>query len=312
MNRAHRSGRHKAPKTALVRRSAPQRRPGPRRAPAGSFPPAGLPERTLGADPLVGTLGLKPMNLTPAQEAILAEAVPVEAVRIKPTGQVYLSHPDYTRWFNRAFGRLGWALVPVAKPIPAAGVVLCSYILHVKGQPVAFAIGEQEYFESNKDQTYGDAIEATNASALRRIAKRLGVGLELWDKPWIEAFIAAHALRVPCRVERDGRAKVVYQWRLIKDAPFWNEVRTTDHEHDQRRPERTERKPAGSHAAEDEPINAAQLERFWMTLRKSGRDEEIVRGWLLKKYHLISSKTIPRRVYNEICEAIEAPGDLPS
>ena len=58
-------------------------------------------------------------------------------------------------------------------------------MLFVHGKPVAFATGEQDYFETNERQTYGDALEATMSSALRRFCKHLGMGLELLDKDLI-------------------------------------------------------------------------------------------------------------------------------
>jgi hypothetical protein len=91
----------------------------------------GLSERTI-----VGMLGKIELKLTDKEEAILSEVVNVEDVRVKPSGQAYLSHPTYTRWFNRAFGRLGWSLVPAAAPMKnETGVVVVPYLLHVHGKP---------------------------------------------------------------------------------------------------------------------------------------------------------------------------------
>jgi hypothetical protein len=281
---------------------------------------------TLGEEAALGALGLVEIKLTDAEEAILAQPVPVTAVLIKPTGQPYLSHPSYTQWFNRAFGRLGWAIVPKAKPRMADKTISCPYILYIHGKPAAFALGEQEYHESNKEQTYGDAYEATVASALRRCAKRLGVGLELWDRTWLQTFIDQHCVKVWCG--DDPKPK----WRRRQDPPFWNEktaagrkeqstVRHEANDDDQRREQR--RPPSAGHDGRgDELITQAhvdaagvkklgQVERLGIILRNSGRDVMQFKMWLVRNYNIDSRKLIKRRDYDAICAAIEAPGELP-
>jgi len=280
---------------------------------------------TLGEEATLGALGLVEIKLRPEEEAALALPVPVDQVLIKPTGQPYLSHPSYTQWFNKAFGRLGWAIVPKAKPRMADKTISCPYILYIHGKPAAFALGEQEYHETNKEQTYGDAYEATVASALRRCAKRLGVGLELWDRPWLQAFIDQHCVKVWCG--DDTKPK----WRRRIDPPFWNEktaagrkeqstVRHEANDDDQRREQR--RPPApGYDGSGSEFITQArvvdgqrklgQVERLGIILRNSGRDLMQFKMWLVRNYGIDSRKKIRRRDYDAICAAIEKPGELP-
>jgi hypothetical protein len=92
---------------------------------------------------------------------------------------------------------------PAAKPLKSGNSVVQPYVLYIHGKPVAFAMGEQEYFEGNKEQTYGDALEATVASALRRCMKRLGIGLELWDRAWVDNFMAEQGVHVQIE-NKDG------------------------------------------------------------------------------------------------------------
>jgi len=263
----------------------------------------------------IGNLGLVELKLTPEEEAVLSEVPRPEDVQLKPTGQVYLSHPAYTRWFNRAFGRTGWTLVPVAKPMKAETCVVVPYVLHVHGKPVAFAVGEQEYHPSNREQTYGDVVESTVASALRRCAKRLGVGLELWDRDWGGRFLRTHGVRVPVVVDRDGGRKTIYQWRRRDSLPFWNEI-TQQHEEPERPTERpTERPPAASapkagSSKSDEPISEPQRVRFWTVARKAGRRESEIKLWLARE-GIESTTEIKRRDYDRLVAIIEAPGPLP-
>jgi hypothetical protein len=320
----HKPAPRRKPSTALARRDpqaelATLRRRAAalkglvKRAPATPAPP--VSENAIGEEATLGALGLVEIKLTPEEEAVLAQPVPIDAVQIKPTGQPYLSHPAYTRWFNKAFGRLGWTIVPRAKPRLAGNTLSCPYILYIHGQPAAFAMGEQEYYESNKEQTYGDAYEATVASALRRCAKRLGVGLELWDRSWLNAFMAEHCVKV-FTAPRDAGDKPKVAWRRKTDPKFWNELPP-------RGGERTEQTPAPRPPSRspdpqgDEVItqgskeHPGQVERLWTIFGRTGRDRVQFKMWLVRNYGVDSTKQIKRRDYDAIIAAIEAPGEMP-
>jgi hypothetical protein len=267
--------------TALAKRASVVKR-------ADVLPPAQDLERVVTADGMnLGALGLVEIKLTVAEEKILNEPIEPERVawraskRGGPADIPYYPHQEYTRWFNRAFGRTGWALVPVGKPSvtpgskPGQQTITCPYILHIHGKPVAFAMGEQEYYDSNEQQTYGDALESTVASALRRCAKRLGVGLELWDKGFLRS--------------------------LPKQSP---PARTAP------RPQ-TNHPPAGHHPQADEVITQKQRQRLWMIIRNSGRSDDEIKRWLERRLRISATKAIKRRDYDFVCSSIEAPGDLP-
>lgn len=298
-----------------------------RRAPASLarvtvLPPAPrekpqLAVAVLTEDVAIGMLGTVELKLTAAEERELATPVPIAEVLLKPDdGIVYLPHASYTRWFNRAFGRLGWALVPLAKPMKSEKHVVCPYMLHVHGKPVAFAYGEQEYFDSNRKQTYGDALEATFASAIRRCAKRLGVGLELWDRAWGERFREEHGVLVQTPKGR--------MWRRKDGPPLPGEDAIRGGRRGGKDAERVdhgtgevvdadvrEERPAYRHAAENDPISEPQRKRLWAIVTNSGRNEEHVKEWL-RAMGFESSKLIPRARYDWICNMITADGPLPA
>lgn len=243
----------------------------------------------------LGALGLVEMKLTAKEEAVLSERVNPDDVMWKPSKKngprdiPYLSHPVYTKWFNRAFGRIGWNLVPIGKPVrdPVTNVVLLPYVLHVHKLPVAFAWGEQEYFDRKADgsesraQSYGDVIESTVASALRRCAKHLGVGLELWDKAWIASL---------ARPAGDGSFTPRQEKRRNGNS----------------------RPPAPvEHADLDKPITDEQRLRLWNNARRAGRGDKDVQEWLMARYKVKTSSDITRRQYDEIVRFIEGKGPLP-
>lgn len=268
--------------TALVRRSKVEVLP-----PIGAAP-NGYVVAADGSLQL-GALGLVELKLTTQEEQVLSEHVNPDDVLWRPSRRdgppdiPYLPHPVYTKWFNRAFGRTGWNLVPVGKPVKTEqNVVLIPYVLHVHGQPIAFAWGEQEYFDRKADgsesraQSYGDVIESTVASALRRCAKHLGVGLELWDKAWLRKLHKPTDKQQPRKGNGNGR----------KPAPV-------------------------EHAGLDEKISDDKRLRLWNISRRCGRGDNEVQEWLKTRYNITSSADILNRSYDDIVTYIERPGPLP-
>lgn len=282
---------------------------------------------TLTEETALGALGLVEIKLTEKEEAVLARPVRVEDVRMKPTGQPYVSHPTYTKWFNDAFGRMGWTLVPKSKPARDGNMIMIPYILYIHGQPAAFAWGEHEYYEANKEQSYGDVIESTYASGLRRCAKRLGVGLELWDREWLDAYIAAHCVRVAVIVkDRGSREKTKkYVWRRKVDPPAWNEVgaaapdqveddgdaRVEQSQRRQGAPAERSAPPAHVDNTRGEPIAEPQRRRLYAIIKNSGRNENVVKAWMKTRYGYDGTRDVLRSTYDDICAAIEAAGSLP-
>jgi hypothetical protein len=301
---------------------------------APGLPSGPLPSAVqLGEEAVLGALGVAEIRLTKKEETILARPVDGKLVLIKPSGQPYLSHPAYTRWFNDAFGRLGWSIVPVGKAQYNGKTVVMPHMLYIHRTPAAFAYGEQEYYEKNREQSYGDAIEACTASALRRCAKRLGVGLELWDRDWLNAWMVNNAVRVT--VNDRGESKERY--RRKQDPPLRGEIAVRKGKQPQGAP------PAGAppaatdyrtfddltnaidadyrheddgpkeatHPKENEPIEKEQIKRFWVIARKTKRTETEIRMWLKVVFGYDSTSQIKRKEYNTIMRTVEAPGPLP-
>jgi hypothetical protein len=300
--------------TALARRPANAPRPLSHAKQAHAERITANAGRTLSEDALIGPIGLVEVKLKKREEEVLARPVNVDDVLIKPTGQPYLSHPTYTRWFNEAFGRLGWSIVPVAKPNitqpdeRGRATITQPYVLYIHGQPVAFAMGEQEYHTTNQEQTYGDALEATVASGLRRCAKRLGVGLELWDKRFLNRFIAERCVKV--WIDGDTRPR----WRRADDPPLYKEKGVELHggRHGGKSDAlASEAATPATHSKLDDVITEGQLRRLWTITHHAHRAEADVRLWLETRYGYKSLKEIPRRQYDEICNWLEQPGPLP-
>jgi hypothetical protein len=246
----------------------------------------------------LGAFGLVELKFTKHEEEVLSERVDPKLIQWRPREKdgppviPYYPHQEYTRWFNRAFGRTGWTLVPIAKPSinrseknPSQATITQPYLLHVHGKPIAYAAGEQEYFEGNKQQSFGDALESCHASALRRCAKHLGIGLELWDKAFINQL-------------RPGAAP------MPAAGPEPSAPRTYA-------PPVREAEVVGHHATSGEPITDKQRKRLWAIIKNSGRNELQVKSWLERFYGWTSTSQVTRREYEFVCTAIESPADLP-
>jgi hypothetical protein len=50
---------------------------------------------------------------------------------------------------------------------------------------------------------------------------------------------------------------------------------------------------------------------LWVIIRRVGRTEDEVKDWLRATLGLQSTKLIPRRHYDAVCQAVEAEGPLP-
>lgn len=320
----------RAKKKAPARTPARRRQALVRTVDAVPVAPAPLEERRIGTDGmLLGELGLVELKLSPEEEKVLSEPVDPALVLVKPNGAPYLPHAQYTRWFNRAFGRLGWGIVPIGPSGVANGTVVMPYVLYIHRQPVAFAWGEQEYFEGNRNQSYGDALESTVGSGLRRCAKRIGVGLELWDADWLNRWLFENTIKVKVKErQRDGTYKPVTRTRRRNGPPLPFEVGPTGpHDYDEQpieeqpRPTSSSRSsssrppaaPApdhGHHRQSADPISGPQANRLRAIIRNSGRDEQAVFDWLERQGFKEIGK-VTRDRYDAICNAIESPGDLP-
>ena len=131
-------------------------------------------------------------ELTEEQKAILSERVKDSDVYIKPDGLIYLTWTKYADRLNRAFGHMGWVMVPEGMPRIMDNLVVWGFHLVVKGNYVSTAFGEQQYF-ANGRMTFGEATEGAKSNALMRLCKSLGIGLELWDKQFIDRWLSQYA-----------------------------------------------------------------------------------------------------------------------
>ncbi len=152
------------------------------------------------------------LELTPEESKALLEPFPDEDIRTGAGGDanlLYLEHASIRRRLLSVFGPGRWTPVTrrywtedyvTSKGEPAVRVY-ADMVLLIRGCYAGEAMGAGSYFPKNAKQNYSDAAEAAQSEALRRIAgKYLGVGIQLWDKTWCEAWKARK--RAPARQEQ--------------------------------------------------------------------------------------------------------------
>lgn len=148
------------------------------------------------------------LELTDKQNEILYAPVKDHDVFIKPDGLIYLSWMKYSERLNKAFGGTSWAMIPEGMPkgLLQKSLIVWGFHLVIKGVYCGFAIGEQAYFDNGR-MSYGEACEGAKSNALMRLCKNIGIGLELWDKNFIDRWVKTYSESYK---DNEGKTK----WKL--------------------------------------------------------------------------------------------------
>lgn len=154
------------------------------------------------------------VKLTKAQEKILFDPVPEEQVEIREDGIVYLPHIFYSGRLRKAFG-WEYSVIPKGDPkfIQDKGLIVWGFHMIVKGSYMAYAIGQQTYFDKGF-MTYIDACEGAKSNAIMRLCKDLGIGTELWEPEWRETWQSNWAYKA-----KNDKGKIVWKKKRKNDIP---------------------------------------------------------------------------------------------
>lgn len=162
---------------------------------------------------------------TKEQADILMAPVDKADVEIRPDGIIYLPEIKYRRTLNRAFGPMGWSLLPRSDVTMQDKTMTRLYALYVDGRFVAEARGEMDYIPANDQMTYATTAEGVKSNALMRCCKDLGIASELWDPGFIEAWKREYAAAYWV----EGKNKP--QWRRNDRQPFYKEGAPVEQTH---------------------------------------------------------------------------------
>ena len=118
-----------------------------------------------------------------------------ELVEIREDGIIYYPWMEYAKLMRDAFG-LKWVMVPQGEPKREGNLILWGFYLVIDGVYMGYAVGEQTYYPNNRTMTWGDACEGAKSNALTRLAKSLGISLELWQPEFIRNWKDKYAVQV--------------------------------------------------------------------------------------------------------------------
>ena len=241
--------------------------------------------------------GISTLDISKDISDKLTASVPLDGIEIKPTGQIYLCHIQYRRMLNDAFGMGNWALRPLGgfqrtiktkrkgEQNEEDTIIVCrEYALYVRGKYASSAIGEQEYIESNDLMSASDACEGTESNAIMRCCKKLGMGLEMWDKKFVNKFIKEYCVQV----WRKGKSKP--QYRLKDGEPWFDETGVVDPNKKQV-PAQPEPQIQRTEAKHEQPYNGQPVVGIKSVTSKDGNTNG--KAWI--KYFITTSEgeTLP-------------------
>lgn len=130
--------------------------------------------------------------LTDEQRDKILAVPPLEWLKQRPDGMVYVDGVHYRDTLDDIFGVAGWALRPThshlepgdmkGKPIVR---VFVQGQLWAEGRFISESVGEDIYYLNNNADSYATAWEKAKSNLLVRCCKELGLFRKMWDKDWV-------------------------------------------------------------------------------------------------------------------------------
>ncbi len=159
-------------------------------------------------------------------------------LEITPDGIVYAPAVFYRERLDKVFGQGRHALIRQTKWEIVNGCVMATFHLYIDKRFICEATGDQAYHANNKRMTYGDAIEGSMSSALKRVCKKVGIGLKLWSPKYRREWRKKMATRYWCRnkatqdkkpmwYRNDNEEEVAFPWEITGLAPVIKQPKPT-------------------------------------------------------------------------------------
>ena len=149
-------------------------------------------------------------RLQPEQAAILRSPLQRDEVEILPTGILYLPWVSVELRLQVALGAGGYRFMSVGEigieHSRTYDVVMQSWALEasfgVEWIELGRALGRARYYPNNPQIDRGDVVESAKSNAVKKIGKRLGIGLELKSPPWRRRYRDTYCLAVYVHVRK--------------------------------------------------------------------------------------------------------------
>lgn len=174
--------------------------------------------------------GASMLRVTEEEQNKLLADFDTSLIEIRPDGLIYLPQAFWRQRLNTTFGIGQWVLVVKnSSKDPERSKLYLQGILMIRGCYVAEAVGEAEYHEDNKNQSWASVWEAAKSDCITRCCKDLGIASQLWQPQFAQEWVSANAVKVFVEVDkwnpstRQKEKKTATQWRKTYANPFWNE-----------------------------------------------------------------------------------------
>src|SRR5712692_4858324 len=178
------------------------------------------------------------MVISPEADAVLNEPLPDDEVDIRPDGLIYASHEYVVRQLNRAFGRMGWTLIPgsplARRPDANPPEYFQRWVLFVGGVYCAEALASRVFYD-NGQMHLDDVAEAIKSDCKSRVAKDLGIATECWNRRFAKKWRDEFAVQVVAPKRDKGQMINAKLWRRIDGDALEGELGTVEETEKKRR-----------------------------------------------------------------------------
>ena len=165
--------------------------------------------------------GASLLSISDKEQKKLLAAFDTNMIEIRPDGLIYLPQVFWRQRLNETFGIGQWCLIIKGNTKdPERSKLYLEGVLMVRGCYMATAVGEAEYHDNNKGQSWASVWESAKSDCITRCCKDLGIASLLWQPQFSQQWQQDNAAKV--FVNNNGNSKAV--WRKKDAKPFWNET----------------------------------------------------------------------------------------
>jgi hypothetical protein len=141
--------------------------------------------------------GASTLKLKPNEVKDLTEPFPDDAIEIRPfDGIIYISHMLLRERLWKVFGPTEVAEICRERFMrPDSNEIAVDLVLMARGKFLAEGVGTAKYYPNNAKGSFGDTVESAWSEALRRCAKKIGLGTQVWRPQFVREWLANNAVQ---------------------------------------------------------------------------------------------------------------------
>ena len=144
--------------------------------------------------------GASTLKLKPDEAKKLTADFPDDEIEIRPDGLIFIPHMALRDRLAEVFGPLSVAEICRERMIRTdSDEIAVDLVLMIRGVFAAEGIGTAKYYKNNAKTNFGDVVESAWSEALRRCAKKISCGVQVWRPNFVRRWLADNA------VQQNGR-----------------------------------------------------------------------------------------------------------